>query len=174
MRAILFCRRPDVAKTVRQLPNLEALRGPVPSVPLRGYIVEEDANRVWIQDREGTWAVNRSDIVATQEWKGNDPRFQGKPTCVFIRDGADIFEIKPYKVKMSSLPITLESQGKEPAHEGERMMRKLEQKYVRHLGFLNEVDPGPLVLIGTTVCCYGDPSGFGLICEGDDCGPIVP
>ena len=110
--------------------------------------------------------------MATQEWKGSDARFRGKPTCVFIRDGAEIFEVKPYRVKLARLPLTLSATADHPAPAGETMMRKMEQRAFRHLGFLNEVDPGPLVLIGTTVCCYGDPSGFGLICEGDDCGPI--
>jgi hypothetical protein len=157
---------------IEKLIPSEALQGPIPSVPLRGYIVEEDDERLWIQDREGTWAVKRADVVATQEWKGSDARFRGKPTCVFIRDGAEIFEVKPYRVKLARLPLTLSATADHPAPAGETMMRKMEQRAFRHLGFLNEVDPGPLVLIGTTVCCYGDPGGFGLICEGDDCGPI--
>lgn len=163
-----------MAQTRQELPKTDALRGPLASVPLRGYVVEEDTERLWIQDREGTWAVKRADIVATQEWKGSDPRFRGKPTCVFIRDGADIFEVKPYRVKLARLPITLGASGEQPAVEGDAAMRRLEARMYRHLGFMNEVDPGPLVLIGTTVCCYGDPSGYGLICEGDDCGPIGP
>lgn len=164
-----------MAQSEQKIPSVEVLQGPIPSVPLRGYVVEEDSERLWIQDREGTWAVKRSDIVATQEWKGSDPRFRGKPTCVFVRDGADILEVRPYRVKLARLPITLDRTGDQPDPAGETMMRKMEQRMFRHLGFLNEIDPGPLVppvIIGTTVCCYGDPSGFGLICEGDDCGPI--
>jgi len=163
-----------MADNFKDLSLPSSLRGPVPSVPLRGYVVEEDDGRLWIQDREGTWAVRREDIVVTQDWKGSDPRFRGKPTCVFIREGAEIFEVKPYRVKLSRLPITINQADAKPAEAGEQMMRTLERGMARHLGFLNEVDPGPLVLIGTTVCCYGDPSGFGLICEGDDCGPIDP
>lgn len=164
-----------MAATKNQIPSAEALKGPVPSVPLRGYVVEEDNERLWIQDREGTWAVKRADIVKTQDWKGSDSRFNGKPTCVFIRDGADILEVRPYRVKLARLPITLGATADQPAPEGEAMMRKMEQRMFRHLGFLNETGAGPLfppVVIGTTVCCYGDPSGFGLVCEGDDCGPI--
>lgn len=163
-----------MAATKKQLPKTDALQGPVASVPLRGYVVEQDNERIWIQDREGTWAVNKADVVATQEWDGSDPRFRGKPTCVFIRDGADILEIRPYRVKIARLPITLGTGGDKPTVEGEESMRMLESRAFRHLGFLNDIDPGPLLppVIGTTVCCYGDPSGFGLICEGDDCGPI--
>lgn len=163
-----------MAETFKGFSFPESLRGPVPSVPLRGYVVEEDDGRLWIQDREGTWAVRREDIVATQDWNGSDPRFRGRPTCVFIREGAEIFEVKPYRVKLSHLPPTLQQPDAQPSEEGERMMRSLERGMARHLGFLNEVDPGPLVLIGTTVCCYTNPHGLGLICEGDDCGPIVP
>ncbi len=163
-----------MASSRKQIPSADTLKGPVPSVPLRGYVVEEDRERLWIQDREGTWAVKRADIVATQAWDAPNPRYGGKPTCVFIRDGADIFEMRPYRVKLARLPITLGTGGDQPAVGGETMMRKMEQRAFRHLGFLNEIDAGPLFppIIGTTVCCYGDPSGFGLICEGDDCGPI--
>ena len=53
-------------------------------------------------------------------------------------------------------------------------MRKLEHGMYRHLGFMEERGIGPLFppIIGTTVCCYGNPHGMGIICEGDDCGPI--
>ena len=163
-----------MSDTFKGLSFPSSLQGPVASVPLRGYVVEEDEGRLWIQDREGTWAVRREDIVVTQDWKGSDPRFRGKPTCVFIREGAEILEVRPYRVKLSRLPLTLNQPDAHPSEVGEQQMRSLEGRMARHLGFFNEVDPGPLVLIGTTVCCYTNPHGLGLICEGDDCGPIVP
>ncbi len=162
-----------MAAKKRQVPSTDVLNGPTASVPLRGYVVDQDKERLWIQDREGTWSVARADIVATQEWNGNDPRFHGKPTCVFVRDGAEILEIKTYRVQATGVPITLGAIGEQPTIRGEEAMRMLERRTFRHLGLFNDVDPGPLVLIGTTVCCYGDPSGFGLICAGDDSGPVI-
>ena len=94
-----------MSDTFKGAPFSSSLQGPVPSVPLRGFVIEEDDGRLWIQDREGTWVVRREDIVATQDWKGSDPRFRGKPTCVFIREGAEIFEVKPYRVKLSRLRV---------------------------------------------------------------------
>lgn len=141
------------------------------SVPMRGYITKDEKDRLWIQDREGTWIVGKNDIAITEEWKGADPRFKGKPVCIYIREGADIYEIKRFKVQISSRPITLNDPQAPIKVEGDDLMNALESKWIRHLGFKPQESSGPLSMRrrgGRTICCYADVNG--ATCEVDDCG----
>jgi hypothetical protein len=85
---------------------LTMLETPLPSVPLRGYVLQEDEGTLWIRDMEGIWLVRSEDIVAKTEWPGGDPRFHGDPKCVFIRKGADIYAMTRFKVLPDGLPLT--------------------------------------------------------------------
>src|SRR5512144_2670603 len=50
---------------------------PVSSIPVRGYITDEDDERFWLRDHEGTWIVRKADVVATGEYQGvSDPRIR--------------------------------------------------------------------------------------------------
>lgn len=115
--------------------ELPPISHPTDSVPLRGYLVKTEGEALWIQDRQGVWIVGKSDIVAEGHWAGTDPRFGGKPICVYIRNGAEIREVRPTRIQIAARPITLNDPLIFPRIEGLEDFRKLERKWVRHLGF---------------------------------------
>ena len=63
--------------------NNGEVKTPTYSPPLRGYLIKDDHDKIWVQDRQGTWIINKSDLVTSGAWDGVDPRFSGKPVCVF-------------------------------------------------------------------------------------------
>ena len=86
------------------------LHEPVKAIPIRGYITQEDSDHTWLRDQGGAWLISKKDIVSKTEWEGvKDPRFSGKPVLVFVCDGADIFELRQFKVTMLSQPVTLKN-----------------------------------------------------------------
>jgi|SRR5215217_7978445 len=153
------------------LKELESFTRPRIGVPLRGYLTNEDEDHLWIEDREGTWIISKSDLIATEEWDGEDQRYKGEPVFVFVKDGADIYEVKPYKVKVGQ-SIVLGNAQEHTNIEGGEVIQALESQWIRHLGFRSGERLGPLEMRGTTVCCYDSPGGFGATCTGDDCGVV--
>lgn len=73
---------------------------PPPSMPLKGYLVREDSDTLWIQDFQGTWMIKKSDVLGRGEWPGvSDTRFSGKAGVFFIKDGAEIQSVRAVTVK---------------------------------------------------------------------------
>ncbi len=70
------------------------------AIPLKGYLLKEAAEQFWIQDYQGTWIVNAQDVVGRGDWEGvDDSRFSGTPGIFYVRDGAEISEVRTVKVK---------------------------------------------------------------------------
>jgi hypothetical protein len=160
--------------------RLEELK-PVVSVPLRGYLVREDDDRMWIQDQEGTWIVNKADLHTRESWDGIDPRYSGDPVCVFIRQGAEIYEVRPYKIQLGG-SFSLRNLQEGSSVVGTEEMRAKEEQWLRnmgarHLGFREDQTLAPLTTEGrrpadgtglNSLCGYADGDG-GSVCEVDDC-----
>lgn len=122
--------------------NLKELNGlpfPERAIPVRGYLVSETADEIWLQDGQGTWVFAVKDVVGRSVWEAADPRFQGKPTLLFIRDEATFYELKRYRVEMRARPITLPPHGsKSLASVGNpegSPARGMEEAWLRHVGF---------------------------------------
>jgi hypothetical protein len=162
--------------------RLEELKPDV-SVPLRGYLVREDDDRMWIQDREGTWIVDKADLQTRESWDGIDPRYSGDPVCVFIRQGAEIYEVRPYKIQLGG-SFSLRNLQERSSVVGTEEMRAKEEQWLRnlgarHLGFTEDETLAPLTTGslkdgggGTgSMCCYRieHADGAGTLCEVDDC-----
>lgn len=142
-----------------------------PAVPMRGYRIRQENGRQWIRDPHGIWLISEEDIVRTARWEGANPEAEGEPVVLFVRDGADILEIKRYRIERQGRPITVGDPLSPRTVEGEELMRQLSANLVRHLGVL----PGAsgavaLTMMRTTsTCCWGD-GDWGIVCEDDDCG----
>ena len=69
-------------------------------VGFQGYIQNDGGDQVWIRNAEGTWIINKDDIVGQTEWTGvADKRFTGKPLTIYVKGDAEIFEIRSVKLK---------------------------------------------------------------------------
>lgn len=151
-----------------KMKDLENLSPKTKSVPLRGFIVKDDADSVWIEDKSGTWIVKKSDIVGeNKNWNPQDSRFKGKPTCIFIKDGAEIFEIRPTKVDLSARPITLGDPRDLPEVLGDRDLQKLAERWARHLGFRPGETLDSTCTPWTTACCW-ETGDWQTDCQADD------
>src|SRR5262245_47209177 len=69
-------------------------------VGFQGYLQNDGEDQIWISNSEGTWIINKDDIVGQSEWTGvADKRFSGKPLTVYVKGDAEIFEIRAVKLK---------------------------------------------------------------------------
>jgi hypothetical protein len=146
----------------------------IETAALRGYVVKEKKKEVWIEDRQGTYIVKRSDIVSTSTWEAakEKPSRKGKPVQLNIRDQAVIHEIRPMKINLSAKPITMGDLEKIPEIKGNEQLMALARCWTKNLGFSAKPqagelpEPWPPVL---TTCCYFTGE-WGLDCPADDCG----
>jgi hypothetical protein len=119
--------------------SVDVIKGPISQpthyVPLVGYLVDEDKEQVKLQDRKGYWIIKKSDIVKTSEVQGLDQRFDGKPVCLYLRDGANITQIVPTRVSFSSVPMTISREHVSPNKEGIDELNLLQEIYSRSFGF---------------------------------------
>ncbi len=148
--------------------ELESMVSKTRSVPLRGFIVKDEEDSLWIEDNSGTWIVKKSDIVGkNKDWNPGDTRFKGKPACIFIKDKAELFEIRPTTVDLSARPITLGDPRDLPTVIGDGDIQKLGERWARHLGF----KPGETIDSSctpkTTASCW-NTGEWGLDCQADD------
>lgn len=86
-------------------------------VGLQGYVQSDDGEQVWLKSAEGTWIVNKSDIVGETEWTGvRDARFSGRPATVYVRGDAEIYEIRTVKLKaLREWPLAIAPQARASA-----------------------------------------------------------
>lgn len=69
-------------------------------VGFQGYLQNDGEDQIWICNADGTWIINKDDIVGRTEWTGvADKRFTGKPLTVYVKGDAEIFEIRAVKLK---------------------------------------------------------------------------
>jgi hypothetical protein len=109
--------------------------------------------------------------VKTVSWDGGTQFAEGEPVTVYVRDGADILEVRRYRIERRGRPVTVGDPQQPRTVAGQELMNSLSSNLVRHLG----VPPGAVGEIAamrrpdsTTICCYG--GDWGVICEDDDCG----
>jgi hypothetical protein len=152
--------------------NLRDAIVPEKSAPLRGYLTRERDGQLWIQDQEATWIVDQSDVVARGEWTGGDIRFEGEPVLVFVRDGAQVFEVRPTRIRVHSQPLTILTHAEVPKVKGEEVINILGDKFARHLGFAPWEGKGGTAPAKTTASCW-DTGEWATDCSPDDCGPDV-
>ncbi len=146
----------------------------IKTAALRGYIVKETKKEVWIEDRQGTYIVKKSDITSTVDWEAakDKPSRKGKPAQLNIRDQALIQEIRPMKINLSAKPITMGEIENMPGIKGNEQLIALARCWTRNLGFSAKPhseslpEPWPPIL---TTCCYFTGE-WGLDCPADDCG----
>lgn len=151
---------------------ISALRTPAPSIPVRGYITKEDGEHLWLRDERGIWLIDKNDIVTTREWQGTaDPRFTGKPILLFIREGADIYELRHFKVQLLTPPITLKqlAHGTPVRVKGKEVIESSgDDAASREIGFRPNSGISPRMSGGwITVCCWD--SDWGTTFQADDC-----
>ena len=83
------------------------LTPPTNSVPVRGYLVDEDDDYCYLQDRGGTWKIPRDAIQTMGDWEGSgDQRFKGRPVVAYVKDGAEILDMRPTVVHAGAQRIT--------------------------------------------------------------------
>ena len=72
-----------------------------------GLLTREDQDTIYIADPQGTWVIQRNDILALGEWKAQAvPDLMsntGRPVRVAIREGATIQEIRPWQIRKGEL-----------------------------------------------------------------------
>ena len=90
---------------------------------------------------------------------------------MFVREGADIYELKRLKVRIGGRPLTLGDPQCCPTVKGQNLIEALAKAGLRHLGFMPGETILPLAATGHvcgTVCCY--ETSTQSVCEEDDCG----
>lgn len=169
--------RADEGETVTTsglIANIEEARKNLGTIPVRGCITGEEEGRVLLQDQDGTWLIKRTDIVSTVEWQGCDPRIVGKPVLLFIREGAEVFELRRFKVQLQASPITLTnvaSASRLKVKGGTITAADPGDTPAREFGYRSGTDPSaPRVALfdDLTISCATADDGF--TCSGDDCG----
>ncbi len=70
------------------------------AVPLKGYLIKEAAEQLWVADQEGTWIINARDLAGRGEWSGvAGSQFSGRPGIFYVRDGAEINQVRTVKIR---------------------------------------------------------------------------
>ena len=159
---------------------IHSLGTPKPSIPVRGYVVAEDDQQIWLRDQEDTWLIFKRDIADETEWDGaRDPRFSGRPTLIFVSEGADIYKLSQFKVQFLTQPITLTglAHGAPLQVKGDTIVPADEGMAMTEIGFRPGTGIVPTMSTGSvissmrsqghvSVCCWD--SNWGTTCQADD------
>ncbi len=141
------------------------------TVSLVGYLANEDEHQLWIQDRHCTWIINKADIAGSKKL---EPTIDGSKTtaiCVFIRDGAEIYEMKPLKIDFDAKPITMCDPRTIPEVVGEKDLGRMAKRWTRHLGMKDQARGcSSECTPWTTTCTYHVPGdGTEIIKDDSEC-----
>ena len=73
------------------------------TVAFAGILVGENKNSISVADPQGTWVIDRGDVVSLDDWEHGDcappyMREQGRPVRVVISDGTTIHEVRPWRI----------------------------------------------------------------------------
>lgn len=148
--------------------ELAALHAPK-SILIRGYLAREDDTHQWLDDGTALWVVSKNDIVGASTWTGGDPRFSGKPVVLSVRDGAEIQQIRRYRVDLALAPLTVARDGVAEIEargglKGIGFVRELQERWSTHVG----ISPQRYPKEHTT---WSDAGGGDIPLQGpDDCG----
>jgi hypothetical protein len=123
-----------------------------------GYVAREDDRELWLADRKGLWVIKKTDIAERTAWDGRHEGFDGPPVRIEVRDGAELLDVRPTRVRLSERPMAL-TEGK-PPEKGHAELAQRGVEFGRRVGF-DTKDLGSSATAGTTWCpvtkCYGDP-----------------
>jgi hypothetical protein len=133
------------------------------AIPLKGYLVKETAEQVWVQDNQGTWIVNAKDIVGRDEWAGmRDARFSGTPGIFHVKDGAEIKEIRTVTVKaLRDWPLAISESTRGAEVKGGSNLDSLARARVQQL----QTTDYECV---ATYSMGADHTGWGMVIHRDD------
>lgn len=139
--------------------------GTTSGVPLRGYLIKELPEQVWIRDRTSTWIVDPADVLEQAEWEGvDDPEFSGKPHLFTIRDGAKILEVRPATLTGKQRPLALGDVTQVLELVGADMVELMRDYRVVDAGAPDGGAPKPI----PTICMKDDTTGWGIVTKKDD------
>jgi len=148
--------------------HIEKLHQPA-TISIKGYLASENETTYYIDDGNGVWVCSKDDVVRVVDWTPAEARLPGKAVVLFVQDGAEIQEIRRYRIDLRLAPLTaareaaieLEQQG---GPKGLDILRSLQEKWERHVG----IGRGVAMRNPTTHSDQGggDPPLHGL----DDCG----
>jgi hypothetical protein len=142
--------------------DLNLTRPPAPAIPLKGYLIREESEQIWVVDQQGTWIINVSDLTGRGEWSGViDNRFSGSPGIFYIRDGAEIKMVRTVKIKASlDWPLAIAANARESQEAGDTAVDMLVQNQLSVLGIRD------LIADRRTVYTYcKGPDGKKYICD---------
>jgi hypothetical protein len=149
-------RKPPVSLGVASLFELTqpAVLRTQQTVEFAGFLTREEDEAIYVADAQGTWVLRRDDVVFLDDWRQAQcaPEFMakgGRPVRVGVREGATIYEIRPWLIRRqpvlgveirqevekvftlggSPLPIG------EQTTLGEKQMAELERMFARRLGW---------------------------------------
>jgi hypothetical protein len=122
-----------------------------------GFLTREDDEAVYIADKQGTWVIQRADLVFLEDWADwqSVPNFfagTGRPVRVGVAFGATIHEIRPWQIRTTQdtplggsryrqsveMVFTLGAgalPNQDNAAAGERQLAALERLAARRLGW---------------------------------------
>ncbi len=134
------------------------------TVAFAGILVGENKNSISVADPQGTWVIDRGDVVSLDDWEHGDcappyMREQGRPVRVVISDGTTIHEVRPWRIDRGGGGIgqdrttrmvvdSIFTLGGDAApvtdrtRLGERALSRLERAFARRLGWNPEGCPG--------------------------------
>lgn len=140
---------------------------PGPFVPLKGYLVKESKNQIWIQDSLGTWIVEVSDVIGRRPLSdaGEHP-FAGTPVILYIKDGAKILEIRTVKVTATQdWPLAVADTARMLDVRGYSEVDTLAVDRMKDFGLLAS---GPRPHPKPTYSPGPDTTGWGMVIHRDD------
>jgi hypothetical protein len=96
----------DDERSVTNIENLEKMV----QIPIRrrqgvefaGFATSEDDKSVHIADQQGTWIINRADLISLTDWTEGSPASMlgtGRPVRAIVRESATIYEIRPWQIR---------------------------------------------------------------------------
>ncbi|OAI03587.1 hypothetical protein A1353_00335 [Methylomonas methanica] len=132
------------------------------TVTLRGYLIKQTDDELWIRDRDGTLVLKKTDIVGELcDWDGKDPNFDRKAVKVEITDGAEIQEIRHWRIDATGRAITL-GEKELSTIRGIDDMDKATLRWARKLGFEAAEEDGGQIADGLSWC---GPPEHRYICD---------
>lgn len=141
------------------------------NTPLRGLLASDADGEVRINVPGGTWVIQRADIERQSDWANPTVAASaagdaGTPVEVVVRPGASIGWLQTLTIELLVRPMTLPDRYRNVV--GSEDLSRQSEEWGRTHGFA--FDRVVVAEAGhTSVSCWDHPSGFGTVCQGDDC-----
>lgn len=149
-------------------------------VLMRGYVIRDENDYLWVRDRLSTWMINNVDVLSREDWTGvEDPRFTGTPQILRLRDGAEIHEMRSVRLVAHERPTALGDVDRTLQILGSDLIEQLSRNMMIDIKLMAMNESGDLEVVGDagagdggapqpTWCDVSDPSGWGTIIKKDD------